>query len=68
MTKHFIHNAETGETVEIELTAKEVSDREAAEAARLAAKQAEEEAKVTARQSLMAKLGLTEEELKAVLS
>jgi len=66
--KHYIHDAQTGETVEIELTAKEIADREKAEAARLTEKQAEEAAKIAAKQALMAKLGLTEEELKLVLS
>ena len=64
-------NCETGEVAEIELTAKEIADRAAAQAAFEAeqeAKAEEERAKATAKADLLAKLGITEDEAKLLLS
>lgn len=74
MTKPIIkiHNQETGEILEREMNAEEFSQWEAdmaafaaAEAERIAAEQAAEEAKVSARAKLSA-LGLTAEEIAAL--
>ena len=64
-------NCETGEVAEIELTAEEIADRAAAQAAFEAeqeAKAKEERAKATAKADLLAKLGITEEEAQLLLS
>ena len=64
-------NCETGEVAEIELTAEEIADRVAAQAAFAAeqeAKAEEERAKATAKADLLAKLGITENEAKLLLS
>jgi alkylhydroperoxidase family enzyme len=61
-------NGETGETVERNLTAEELAQREL-DAAESAAQKAAIEAKATARASALAKLaelGLTEEEIAAL--
>jgi hypothetical protein len=61
-------NAKTGEVVEREMTAEEVAQFRIDEAS-FKAEQAEQEAKVVARQSALAKLaalGLTEEEIAAL--
>jgi DNA-binding NarL/FixJ family response regulator len=61
-------NALTGETIIRPLTAEELAEREAMQAAQEAL-QAEQEAKIAARQSALAKLaalGLTEEEIGAL--
>jgi len=66
MTKLFKieHNAETGEITEIELTAKEIADIKAE-----AQSQADAEAaKVSERTALLAKLGITDEEAKILLT
>lgn len=64
-------NCETGEVQEIELTAEEVAELEAAaaqaEADRIAAEE-EANAKATAKADLLEKLGITEEEAKLLLS
>jgi hypothetical protein len=71
MPTKLIVNCETGEQTEVELTAEEIAELEAAaaqaETDRLAAEQkaAEDAAKKTA---LLAKLGLTEEDAKLLLS
>ena len=64
-------NCETGEVAEIELTAEEIADRAKAQAAFEAeqeAKAEEERAKATAKADLLAKLGITEDEAKLLLS
>jgi hypothetical protein len=64
------HNVETGEVIEIELTAKEVKDIEKlqAEAATAQAKADAAKAKADAdKAALLARLGLTEDELKIIL-
>jgi len=64
-------NCETGEVQEIELTAEEVAALEAAAAEAQAQQEAAEEearAKATAKADLLAKLGITEEEAKLLLS
>jgi lipoate synthase len=58
-----IHNVETGEIVEREMTAKEISDREAQ---RLAEAQSEA-AKAAEKAALLAKLGITEDEARLLL-
>jgi type IV secretory pathway VirB9-like protein len=65
-----IVNCETGETLEVELTAEEVAQREAEAAAYLEQKAADEKAaadKEAARQAVYAKLGLTPDEVAALL-
>jgi len=62
------HNIQTGETVDIERdeTAQEVTERETAEA-KFAEEQAEAEAKESARQAVLDRLGLTAEEAQLLL-
>jgi hypothetical protein len=63
-----ISDAATGETIERELTAEEIEDREEMQA-EAQAQQAEAEGKAAARASALAKLaelGLTEEEVAAL--
>ena len=64
-------NCETGEVQEIELTDEEVAERETmaakAEADRLVL-EAEEAAKAAAKSELLAKLGISEDEAKLLLS
>jgi hypothetical protein len=62
-----IHNAETNEVVEREMTSAEFSVYEADQAAQLV-KQAEAEAKATAKAALLEQLGITEEQAKLLLS
>lgn len=62
---HF--DAETGITTEVELTAEEIEIREAEEAEYQAAKAAAEAAKAAEKAAVLEKLGLTEEELRAVI-
>ena len=71
MTTKIIINCETGEQTEVELTAEEIAQREAdatAYEADKVAKDAEldEQAKVKA--AVLKRLGLTENEVKALLS
>ena len=64
-------NCETGEVLEIELTKEEIAALEtAAKEAQAQQEAAEEEAraKATAKADLLAKLGITEEEAKLLLS
>jgi DNA-binding NarL/FixJ family response regulator len=66
--KALIVDAATGESYERPLTAEEIADREVM-ALEAEARKAEEEAKVAARQSALAKLaalGLSEEEIAAL--
>ena len=66
-----IHNVETDEIIIRELTDEEQAVRDAEVAAVLAEKQAQIEAaetKAVARQALLDKLGITEEEAKLLLS
>ena len=68
--KRIEHNVETGEIIEIELTAKEKAEFEAQYAeskAQADAQQAEAEAKEQARQAILDRLGLTEEEARLLL-
>ena len=65
-----IVNCETGETVERELNKAEKDQQkidEAADKAKLLAEQAEAEAKETARQAILDRLGLTADEAKLLL-
>lgn len=69
--KRIEHNVETGEIIEITLTASEVKELEKqyAEAKLESDKvKAEAEAKATARAELLAQLGITEEQAKLLLS
>ena len=70
MTK-LIVNVETGETIERELNAEEIAQQEIDEAdfnARKAIKEAEAQAKATAKAALLAQLGITAEQAKLLLS
>ena len=62
-----IHNTETNEIIEREMTVSEFNDYEATEAAQLAEKN-EAEAKVTARAAILDRLGLTADEAALLLS
>lgn len=65
------HNVETGEVTEIELTAaeiKDIQDRQKKAEARNAAAQAEADAKAAEKAALLAKLGITDDEAKLLLS
>jgi len=61
-----IHNAETDEVIDREMNDDEFAQHEAAQATN-AAKQAEAEAKATARQAILNRLGLTAEEAALIL-
>ena len=65
MTKLFKieHNAETGEIKEIELTAKEIAEKEL----EAQSQQELETTKATATAALLAKLGITEDEARLLL-
>ncbi len=69
MTKEFKveHNLETGEVTEIELTAEEIAELSALRA-ETEAKIAVETQKATDKAALLAKLGITEDEAKLLLS
>lgn len=69
MTKPFIkiHNAETGEEIERELTDAELIQYEADQAERAAFK-AEEASKAQAKAELLERLGITEAEAKLLLA
>ena len=60
------HNCETGEITQRELTAAEIKSRETLQKA-AKAKEAEAEAKATARQAIADRLGLTADELQVLL-
>jgi hypothetical protein len=65
------HNVTTGEVLEIELTPQEIAEREAMIAAKQAQKLAEAEAaatKAAEKTAVLAKLGLTSQEVAALLS
>ena len=62
-----IHNTETNEVIDREMTNAEFAEYEADQVAQ-AIKQAEAEAKATAKADLLAKLGITAEEAKLLLS
>ena len=62
-----IHNAETGEVVEREMNEEELA-QQALDSAAYKAKESEAAAKEAQRQTLLAKLGITEEEAKLLLS
>ena len=62
-----IHNVETGEIVEREMTAQEIAQLEADKAAAEAEAQAAAEAEA-AKAALLEKLGITEDEAKLLLS
>jgi hypothetical protein len=61
-----IHNTETGEVIDREMTAKELSDHNA-ELAKTAAIHAEEAARAEAKAALLAKLGITADEAALLL-
>ena len=61
-----IHNAETGEIIEREMNAEELSKREIAEA-KAAAQVLAEAQKAAAKQALLDKLGITQEEAQLLL-
>jgi len=66
-----IVNCETGEVVERELNAEEIAQQEIDEAAfnaRKAIKDAEAEAKATAKAALLERLGITQDEANLLLS
>jgi hypothetical protein len=62
-----IHNIETNEVIDREMTAEEFAQYEADQAAQAEA-QAEAEAKAAQRQALLSRLGITEEQAKLLLS
>jgi len=62
-----IHNTETDEVIDREMTDAEFAEFEARQAAD-AAKQVEAEAKATAKAALLAQLGITEEQAKLLLA
>ena len=71
MPTKLIINCETGEQTEVELTAKEIAQREAdakAYEADKVAKDAADAAKAEARAELLARLGLTAEEAALLVS
>jgi hypothetical protein len=67
MNKIKIHNAETGEVIEREMTTQELAQREADQLVTAARLQAEAEA-ATAKAALLDRLGITAEEAKLLLS
>ena len=67
MTTKIIHNVQTGEILEIELTKAELTELAKSEADD-AAKMAERVAAIAAKEAVIAKLGLTADEVVALLS
>ena len=65
MTK-LIVNVSTGETIETELTAEDIAQQAESESI-IAAERAEAQAKAVARQAILDRLGLTEEEARLLL-
>ena len=61
------HNVQTGEVIEMQMTAAEIEQRKAEEAEFIAKKQAEE-IKATAKAALLERLGMTAEEAALLLS
>ena len=71
MPHKIIVDCSTGETTEVELTAAEIADQEAAQKAAEAERKAQEviaDAKATAKTALLDKLGITAEEAALLLS
>jgi hypothetical protein len=71
MPHKVIVDCSTGETTEVELTAEEIKDMEAAQKAAEAERKAQEviaEAKAIAKQNLLIKLGISAEEAALLLS
>ena len=71
MPHKVIVDCSTGETTEVELTAEEIADQEAAQKAAEAERKAQEviaAAKATAKTALLDKLGITAEEAALLLS
>jgi hypothetical protein len=71
MPHKVIVDCSTGETTEVELTAAEIADQEAAQKAAEAERKAQEviaAAKATAKTALLDKLGITAEEAALLLS
>jgi hypothetical protein len=62
-----IHNVETGEVIEREMTANEIGQKEADKATAIARQQAELKAAAD-KAALLSKLGITEDEAKLLLS
>lgn len=62
-----IHNVETNEVIDRQMTEQEFAQYEIAQAA-TAARLAEAEAKTTERQAILSRLGITEDEAKLLLS
>lgn len=62
-----IHNAETGEIIEREMNAKELAQLEADKADAASVREAQAQ-KATEKAALLAKLGITEDEAKLLLS
>lgn len=62
-----IHNTETGEVIDREMTDEEFANHKTQLAA-FEAKEADERAKATAKADLLEKLGITEDEAKLLLS
>lgn len=62
-----LHNAETGEIIEVPLTAQEIAQKEKDEA-EYANLQADKQAKAEAKAELLAKLGISEDEAKLLLA
>jgi hypothetical protein len=67
MSTKLVHNVETGEVSEVELTKDELAQK-AADIKTAAKEAAEAEAKAEAKQAILDKLGLTAEELTAALA
>jgi FMN-dependent NADH-azoreductase len=65
-SKIIIHNVETNEIIERDMTAEELAQYEQTRLAE-ATKQAEAEAKAAERQAILDRLGLTADELKTIL-
>jgi hypothetical protein len=66
-----IHDVETGEIAQVELTADEVTELQTAQAeaeAEVAIKNAEEAAQAAEKQAILAQLGITAEQAKLLLS
>ena len=71
MPHKVIVDCSTGETTEVELTAKEIADKEAAQEAAEVERKAQEviaATKATAKTALLKKLGITEAEAELLLS
>ena len=67
MTTIKIHNAQTGEVIEREMTAEEIEQAEK-DTLNAAQRKAEAEARATQKAALLERLGITEEEAKLLLA